>query len=223
MTWFDTFTDDEQQSVEQLQKQGITGKPTQKKEVGLFDGAADSPIRGAGVGFIKVADTLARPLDYAGDAVSYVYDAATSKEPLPSFNDYRANAVKQRDDLVFKSIEALEDRENTGLIGNIGVGLGDYLWRGFTGGVTGGVGGAAVLTGGSTGVYQYNKQRREGVDSYTSLQVAGVNAVGDAAATALPLSYGYKGTSGIIRDGLLSIGGATGLLTGMQFTSAELS
>ena len=88
--------------------------------------------------------------------------------------------------------------------------------------MTGGVGGAAVLTGGSTGVYQYNKQRREGVDSYTSLQVAGVNAVGDAAATALPLSYGYKGTSGIIRDGLLSIGGATGLLTGMQFTSGEV-
>ena len=38
MTWFDTFTDDEQQSVEQLQKQGITGKPAKKKDVGLFDG-----------------------------------------------------------------------------------------------------------------------------------------------------------------------------------------
>ena len=112
MTWFDTFADDEQQSVEQLQKQGITGKPTQKKEVGLFDGAADSPIRGAGVGFIKVADTLAKPLDFAGDAVSYAVDYAKGDD-LPSFNDYRANAVKQRDDLVSKSIEALEDRENT--------------------------------------------------------------------------------------------------------------
>ncbi|AZM38912.1 lytic transglycosylase domain-containing protein [Acinetobacter baumannii] len=221
MTWFDTFTDDEQQSVEQLQKQGITGKPTKKKDVGLFDGVADSPIRGAGVGFIKVADTLAKPLDFAGDAVSYAVDYAKGDD-LPSFNDYRANAVKQRDDLVFKSIEALEDRENTGLIGNIGVSLGDYLWRGFAGGVTGGVGGAATLTGASTGNYYYNDLRRKDVDSSTALQVAGVNAVGDAVATALPLSYGYKGTSGIIRDGLLSIGGATGLLTGMQFTSGEV-
>lgn len=221
MTWFDTFTDDEQQSVEQLQKQGITGKPAKKKDVGLFDGVADSPIRGAGVGFIKVADTLAKPLDFAGDAVSYAVDYAKGDD-LPSFNDYRANAVKQRDDLVFKSIEALEDRENTGLIGNIGVGLGDYIWRGFAGGAIGGVGGAATLTGGTTGHYQYNNLRRKDVDSYTALQVAGVNAVGDAAATALPLSYGFKGAGGVVKDGVLSIGGATGLLTGMQFTSGEV-
>ncbi|MEG2569302.1 MAG: lytic transglycosylase domain-containing protein, partial [Acinetobacter sp.] len=224
MSWLDTFSDDEQQSVEELQNKGITGKPIQQqKEAGLFDNAADSPIRGAGVGFIKVADTIARPLDYAGDAISYAYDAATSPDDLPSFNDYRAKAVKQRDDLVFQSIEALEDREHTGLVGNIGVGLGDYIWRGFTGGALGGgVAGAATLTGGSTGTYQYNKQTREGVDDYTALQVAGVNAVGDAAATALPLSYGFKGAGGVVKDGMVSIGGATGLLAGMQFTSGEV-
>ncbi|WP_151813713.1 lytic transglycosylase domain-containing protein [Acinetobacter ursingii] len=221
MTWFDTFSDDEQQSVEELQNKGITGKPAKKKDVGLFDGVADSPIRGAGVGFIKFADTLAKPLDFAGDAVSYAVDYAKGDD-LPSFNDYRANAVKQRDDLVFKSIEALEDRENTGLIGNIGVGLGDYIWRGLTGGMTGGVAGAATLTGVTTGHYQYNNLRRKDVDSYTALQVAGVNAVGDAAATALPLSYGFKGAGGVVKDGVLSIGGATGLLTGMQFTSGEV-
>ena len=32
MTWFDTFADDEQQSVEQLQEQGIKGKPAKQKE-----------------------------------------------------------------------------------------------------------------------------------------------------------------------------------------------
>ncbi|MCM1957920.1 transglycosylase SLT domain-containing protein [Acinetobacter modestus] len=223
MSWLDTFSDDEQQTVEELQNKGITGKPIeQKKDVGLFAGAADSPIRGAGVGFIKVADTLARPLDYAGDAVSYAYDTATSKDPLPSFNDYRANAVKQRDDLVLKGIEALEDHENTGLIGNIGVGLGDYIWRGFAGGALGGLPGAASVTGASTGTYQYNKLTHEGVDNYTALQVAGVNAVGDAAATALPLSYGFKGVGGVVKDGVLSVGGATGLLAGMQFTSSEV-
>ncbi|WP_293735024.1 transglycosylase SLT domain-containing protein [uncultured Acinetobacter sp.] len=221
MTWFDTFSDDEQQSVEELQKQGLKGNP-KPKQPSLFQGAASSPFRGAGVGFIKVADTLARPLDYAGDAVSYAYDAATSKDQLPSFNDYRAKAVKQRDELVFKGIEALEDRENTGLIGNIGVGLGDYIWRGFTGGVLGGLPGAASVTGASTGTYQYNKLTHEGVDNYTALQVAGVNAVGDAAATALPLSYGFKGAGGVVKDGVLSVGGATGLLAGMQFTSSEV-
>ncbi|ENX56159.1 MULTISPECIES: transglycosylase SLT domain-containing protein [Acinetobacter] len=222
MSWLDTFSDDEQQSIEELRNKGITGKPTQQqKEVGLFAGAADSPIRGAGVGFIKVADTLAKPLDFAGDAVSYAVDYAQGND-LPSFSDYRQKAVQQRDELVFQSIEALENKENTGLVGNIGVALGDYLWRGVAGGIAGGVGGAAVLTGGSTGNYQYNKQRRDGVDSYTALQVAGVNAVGDAVATALPLSYGFKGAGGIVKDGVLSIGGATGLLAGMQFTSGEV-
>ncbi|MEG2265685.1 MAG: transglycosylase SLT domain-containing protein [Acinetobacter sp.] len=220
MSWLDTFSDDEQQSVEELQNKGMPGKPI--KEVGLFAGAADSPIRGAGVGFIKVADTLARPLDYAGDAASYAYDALTNDEDLPSFKDYRAKAVKQRDDLVFQGIEALEDREHTGLVGNIGVGLGDYIWRGFTGGAFGGVAGAATLTGGSTGTYQYNKLTHEGVDNYTALQVAGVNAAGDAAATALPLSYGFKGAGGAVKDSIFSIGGATGLLAGMQFTSGEV-
>lgn len=219
--WLSEFSGEEQRQVDELNKQGVTGKPAKKKDVGLFDGVADSPIRGAGVGFIKVADTLAKPLDFAGDAVSYAVDYAKGDD-LPSFNDYRANAVKQRDDLVFKSIEALEDRENTGLIGNIGVGLGDYIWRGFAGGAIGGVAGAATLTGGTTGHYQYNNLRRKDVDSYTALQVAGVNAVGDAAATALPLSYGFKGAGGVVKDGVLSIGGATGLLTGMRFTSGEV-
>lgn len=222
MTWFNDFANDDQLAVEAQQNKGITGKPAaQVKTTGLFEGSADSLIRGANIGFIKAANTLAQPLDFAGDAVSYAVDAVKGSD-LPSFSEYRQQAVKQRDDLVYQSIEALEDRENTGLVGNIGVGIGDYIWRGATGGIAGGLGGAAALTGGTTGVYQYNKQRRDGVDSYTALQVAGVNAVGDAAATALPLSYGFKGAGGIVKDGLFSIGGATGLLTGMQFTSGEV-
>lgn len=223
MSWLNDLADDEQLAVEDLQSKGITGQPSQpEKKLGLFDGAADSPIRGAGVGFIKVADTLAKPLDLAGDAASYAFDYVTGDADLPSFSQYREKAIKQRDDLVYGTIEALEDREHTGIAGNIGVALGDYIWRGFTGGAAGGVAGAATLTGSSTGHYYYNDLRRKEVDPYTAAQVAGVNAVGDAVATALPLSYGYKGTSGIIRDALLSIGGATGLLTGMQFTSGEV-
>lgn len=67
MSWLDTFSDDEQQSIEELQNKGITGKPIQQqKEAGLFDNAADSPIRGTGIAFIKTADMLAKPLDFAG-------------------------------------------------------------------------------------------------------------------------------------------------------------
>lgn len=223
MSWFDTVADDEQQSVEELQRQGITRKPTEsKKNVGLFDGAVSSPIRGAGVGFIKAADTLAKPLDYAVDVGSYGFDYVKSGGDIVPFSNYRQNSIKARDDLVYGAIEQLEDKENTGTIGNIGVALGDYIWRGAVGGIAGGIGGAAALTGGTTGHFQYNDLTRKGVDSYTALQVAGVNAAGDAVATALPLSYGFKGTGGIIKDGLFSIGGATALTTGMQFTSSEV-
>lgn len=223
MSWFDTVADDEQQSVEELQRQGITRKPTEnKKNVGLFDGAVSSPIRGAGVGFIKAADTLAKPLDYAVDVGSYGFDYVKSGGDIVPFSNYRQNSIKARDDLVYGAIEQLEDKENTGTIGNIGVALGDYIWRGAVGGIAGGIGGAAALTGGTTGHFQYNDLTRKGVDSYTALQVAGVNAAGDAVATALPLSYGFKGTGGIIKDGLFSIGGATALTTGMQFTSNEV-
>jgi hypothetical protein len=47
------------------------------------------------------------------------------------------------------------------LVGNIGVGLGDYIWRGFAGGTLGGLRGAASVTGASTGTYQYNKLTHE--------------------------------------------------------------
>lgn len=223
MTWFNTFADDEQQSVEELQRQGITRKPTEnKKNVGIFDGAVSSPFRGAVVGFVKTADTLAKPLDFAGDALSYAIDSVSS-DNLPPFSEYRRDIEKKREDLVYgEIIPYYEDKENTGTIGNIGVALGDYIWRGAVGGIAGGIGGAAALTGGTTGHFQYNDLTRKGVDSYTALQVAGVNAAGDAVATALPLSYGFKGTGGIIKDGLFSIGGATALTTGMQFTSNEV-
>ena len=51
--WLSEFSGEEQRQVDELNKQGITGKPTQKKEVGLFDGAASSPFRGAGAGFVR--------------------------------------------------------------------------------------------------------------------------------------------------------------------------
>ncbi|EPK7240631.1 transglycosylase SLT domain-containing protein [Acinetobacter baumannii] len=242
MTWYDTFADDEQKSVEELQRKGITGKPTVQKEVGIFDGAISSPFRGAAIGFAKVGDAIASPIEAVIDRVSYSLKDVSTNEFIEPYEQYKAKRDKLREEGTYKGIDILSDaplktiasdlvygteesfdpKQNTGIVGNIGVGLGDYLWRGALGVATSGTLGAATLTGGSTGNYVYTDLTRKGVDENTALKVAGVNAVGDAIGTALPISYGFKGSGGLAADAVLSIGGATGLNTGMQYTSEQL-
>ena len=41
-------------------------------------------------------------------------------------------------------------------------------------------------------------------------------------ATALPISYGFKGAGGLVKDAALSIGGATAITTGGQYASGEI-
>ncbi|EXA69045.1 transglycosylase SLT domain protein [Acinetobacter baumannii 984213] len=222
MTWYDTFADDEQKSVEELQRKGITGKPTVQKEVGIFDGAISSPFRGMAIGLNKVGDAISAPIDAVVDRVSYSLKDVSTNEFIEPYEEFKAKREKARDNLVYGTIADLEDKDNTGIVGNIGVGVGDYLWRGALGVTTGGTLGAATLTGGSTGNYVYTDLTRKGVDENTALKVAGVNAVGDAVGTALPISYGFKGTGGLVADAALSVGGATGLNTGMQYASEQL-
>lgn len=222
MTWYDTFADDEQKSVEELQRKGITGKPTVQKEVGIFDGAISSPFRGMAIGLNKVGDAISAPIDAVVDRVSYSLKDVSTNEFIEPYEEFKAKREKARDNLVYGTIADLEDRENTGIVGNIGVGVGDYLWRGALGVATSGTLGAATLTGGSTGNYVYTDLTRKGVDENTALKVAGVNAVGDAVGTALPISYGFKGSGGLVADATLSVGGATGLNTGMQYASEQL-
>ncbi|MFX5636412.1 transglycosylase SLT domain-containing protein [Acinetobacter baumannii] len=222
MTWYDTFADDEQKSVEELQRKGITGKPTVQKEVGIFDGAISSPFRGMAIGLNKVGDAISAPIDAVVDRVSYSLKDVSTNEFIEPYEEFKAKREKARDNLVYGTIADLEDKDNTGIVGNIGVGVGDYLWRGALGVATSGTLGAATLTGGSTGNYVYTDLTRKGVDENTALKVAGVNAVGDAIGTALPISYGFKGSGGLVADAALSVGGATGLNTGMQYTSEQL-
>ncbi len=222
MTWYDTFADDEQKSVEELQRKGITGKPTVQKEVGIFDGAISSPFRGMAIGLNKVGDAISAPIDAVVDRVSYSLKDVSTNEFIEPYEEFKAKREKARDNLVYGTIADLEDKDNTGIVGNIGVGVGDYLWRGALGVATGGTLGAATLTGGSTGNYVYTDLTRKGVDENTALKVAGVNAVGDAVGTALPISYGFKGSGGLVADATLSVGGATGLNTGMQYASEQL-
>ncbi|ENQ5875824.1 lytic transglycosylase domain-containing protein [Acinetobacter baumannii] len=222
MTWYDTFADDEQKSVEELQRKGITGKPTVQKEVGIFDGAISSPFRGMAIGLNKVGDAISAPIDAVVDRVSYSLKDVSTNEFIEPYEEFKAKREKARDNLVYGAIADLEDKDNTGIVGNIGVGVGDYLWRGALGVATGGTLGAATLTGGSTGNYVYTDLTRKGVDENTALKVAGVNAVGDAIGTALPIGYGFKGSGGLVADAALSVGGATGLNTGMQYASEQL-
>lgn len=222
MSWYDTFADDEQKSVEELQRQGITGKPTVQKEVGIFDGAISSPFRGAAIGLNKVGDALSAPIDAVVDRVSYSLKDVSTNEFIEPYEEYKAKREKARDNLVYGTIDKLEDKENTGVVGRFGVGAGDYLWRGALGVATGGTLGVATLTGGSTGNFVYTDLTRKGVDENTALQVAGVNAIGDAVGTALPIGYGFKGAGGLVGDAALSIGGATGLNTGMQYASEQI-
>ncbi|MGR8034476.1 transglycosylase SLT domain-containing protein [Acinetobacter baumannii] len=222
MTWYDTFADDEQKSVEELQRKGITGKPTVQKEVGIFDGAISSPFRGMAIGLNKVGDAISAPIDAVVDRVSYSLKDVSTNEFIEPYEEFKAKREKARDNLVYGTIADLEDKDNTGIVGNIGVGIGDYLWRGALGVTTGGTLGAATLTGGSTGNYVYTDLTRKGVDENTALKVAGVNAVGDAIGTALPIGYGFKGSGGLVADAALSVGGATGLNTGMQYASEQL-
>lgn len=222
MSWYDTFADDEQKSVEELQNKGITGKRTVQDEVGIFDGAFTSPFRGMAIGLNKVGDAISAPIDAVVDRVSYSLKDVSTNEFIEPYEEYKAKREKARDNLVYGTIDYLEDKDNTGVVGRFGIGAGDYLWRGALGAATGGTLGAATLTGGSTGNYIYTDLTRKGVDEDKALQVAGVNAVGDAIGTALPMSYGFRGTGGLLGDAALSVGGATALNTGVQYTSNQI-
>lgn len=220
--WLSDLSSENQQDFEKLNSQGLQHPDTRPNEPGVFDGAISSPFRGMAIGLNKVGDAISAPIDAVVDRVSYSLKDVSTNEFIEPYEEFKAKREKARDNLVYGTIADLEDKDNTGIVGNIGVGIGDYLWRGALGVATGGTLGAATLTGGSTGNYVYTDLTRKGVDENTALKVAGVNAVGDAIGTALPIGYGFKGSGGLVADAALSVGGATGLNTGMQYASEQL-
>ncbi len=220
--WLSDLSSETQQDFEKLNSQGLQHPDTRPNEPGVFDGAISSPFRGMAIGLNKAGDAISAPIDAVVDRVSYSLKDVSTNEFIEPYEEFKAKREKARDNLVYGTIADLEDKDNTGIVGNIGVGVGDYLWRGALGVATGGTLGAATLTGGSTGNYVYTDLTRKGVDENTALKVAGVNAVGDAIGTALPIGYGFKGSGGLVADAALSVGGATGLNTGMQYASEQL-
>ncbi|MFA3594111.1 transglycosylase SLT domain-containing protein [Acinetobacter baumannii] len=220
--WLSDLSSENQQDFEKLNSQGLQHPDTRPNDPGVFDGAISSPFRGMAIGLNKVGDAISAPIDAVVDRVSYSLKDVSTNEFIEPYEEFKAKREKARDNLVYGTIADLEDKDNTGIVGNIGVGVGDYLWRGALGVATSGTLGAATLTGGSTGNYVYTDLTRKGVDENTALKVAGVNAVGDAVGTALPISYGFKGSGGLVADATLSVGGATGLNTGMQYASEQI-
>ena len=220
--WLSEFSGEEQRQVDEVTAQGITGKATVTAEKGLFDGVATALPRGAGAGFAKVANTIAKPIDAVADRVGYAFKDVHSDEFIEPFSEYKDKQEKARDDLIYSGIEALEDKENTGTVGNVLFSLGDYATRAATGSAVAGPLGAAAVTGASETDYVYGDLTREGVDEETALKVALTDGGVAAASTFLPMSYGWKGTGGVIKDGLLSVGGASGLSIGGQAISGAI-
>lgn len=220
--WLSEYAPEEQKQVDELNAKGIAHKPVEQKEEssGLFQLAA--PVRGMGAGFAKAVDTITAPVDAVVDRVSYSFKDVSTDEIIEPYSAYKANKEKARDDLVYESIDYLKDEENTGTIGNIAFSLGDYATRAAAGSAIGGPVGAAVATGASETHYVYGDLTRDGVDEETALKVALTDGGFSAVSTALPMSYGLKGTGGLIKDAALSVGGATALSTGGQAISGAI-
>lgn len=220
--WLSEYSSSDQKQVDQLNTPGVAFKPLeQKAESGaLFKVAA--PFRGAAAGFAKVGDAIAAPVDAVVDRVSYSLDDVGKEEFSEPYSAYKERKQKARDDLVYESIDYLQDKENTGTVGNIAFSLGDYATRAVVGSAVGGIAGAAAVTGGSETNYVYGDLTRDGVDEETALKVALTDGAVAAVSTALPMSYGFKGTGGVIKDGLLSVGGASGLSIGGQAVSSAI-
>ena len=229
MNWLSEIDDSEQQSINEMNANSLPKAPKQKKEVGLFDGAASSIPRGALAGAIKVVDTVAKPFERIADHVGYSVNdtlnggldgALDVREP--SFTEVHAAKNKERKDTLVMEVEQLEDRENTGLIGSIGFGLSDYLTRAALGSLSGGLPGAISVTGLSETNYSYEDLTHKGVDSSTALKVSAIDGVIAGGATALPLSYGFKGAGGVLGDAALSVAGATAITTGGRYASGQV-
>lgn len=228
-TWLSEIDDSEQRAIDDLNAKGLGKAPRQQKEVGLFDGAASAIPRGIVAGTVKIADTVAKPFERVADHLQYSIDdvqnggldgALDVREP--SFSDVHEAKNKDRRDTLVLEVEQLQDAQNTGTAGNILFSLSDFITRATVGSLAGGIGGAAAVTGLSETNYSREELLHKGVDEATATKAALIDGGVAAAVTALPLSYGFKGAGGVVKDGALSVGGATALSQGGRFSSGTL-
>ena len=229
MNWLSEIDDSEQQSINEMNAGGLGKAPKQpKKEVGLFDGAATAIPRGVAAGAVKAYDTAKKPFERVADHLQYSIDdvqnggldgALDAREK--SFSDVHEEKNKDRRDALVMEVEELQDAPNSGLVGNILFGVSDYATRALIGAPLGPAG-AALTTGLSETNYSREDLIHKGVDEDTATTTALIDGGVAAASTVLPLSYGFKGTGGVIKDAALSAGGATALSTAGQYASGQV-
>lgn len=230
MSIWDTELDNESTASERdfFQKRGLIS-PTQKKETGLFDGAATAIPRGVAAGAVKVYDTAKKPFERVADHLQYSIDdvrnggldgALDVREK--TFSDVHEEKNKDRRDALVMQVEELQDAQNSGFVGNMLFGISDMGTRALGGGLIAGPAGAAALTGLSETNYSRDELIHKGVDEDTATTTALIDGGVAAASTILPISYGFKGTGGVVKDAALSVGGATALSTAGQYASSQV-
>lgn len=229
MNWLSEIDDSEQQSINEMNAGGLGKAPQQsKKEAGLFDGAATAIPRGVAAGAVKVYDTAKKPFERVADHLQYSIDdvqnggldgALDAREK--SFSDVHEEKNKDRRDALVIQVEELQDTPNSGFVGNILFGVSDYATRALIGAPLGPAG-AALTTGATEVNYSREDLIQKGVDEDTATTTALIDGGVAAASTILPISYGFKGTGGLVKDAALSIGGATALSTAGQYASGQV-
>lgn len=220
--WLSEYTSDDQQQIDLANEQGIKHKPTQQQnEPGAFSGAISAPLRGVQAGLYKTLDTVGKPLQAVADRLEYTYKDLSTDQIIEPYDEFKAEKTKDRTGFLVGAVEDLEDKENTGVIGNIAFSLGDYATRAALGSFAGPVG-AAALSGASETNYNYQSLTEQGVDSDTALTVAGVDGAVATVGTFLPAAYGFRGTGGLVKDAVVSVGGGTIVSSGGQALSGEI-
>lgn len=227
--WLSEYSGEEQQQVDAVNAKGLAHKPTLKEEPRLFSGAATAVPRGLVAGAVKAVDAVAKPFERIADHVQYATEDI-QKNGIdgginladPSFSEVHEEKNKVRNQQLVSEIEQLQDAKNTGTVGNILFSLGDYATRATIGSLAAGPVGAIGVTGLSETNYSFEELTNKGVDSETALKTAAIDGAFAGGASALPISYGINGTGGLIKDALLSIGGATALSTAGKYASGQI-
>ena len=222
MNWLSEIEDSEQQSINEMNAGGLGKAPQQpKKEVGLFDGAVTAIPRGVAAGVVKAYDAAKKPFEPVADLLQYSIDDFQNGGLEKSFSDVHEEKNKDRREALVMLVEELQDAPNSGLVGNMLFGVSDYATRALIGAPLG-PGGAALTIGVTEVNYSREDLIQKGVDEDTATTAALIDGGVAAASTVLPLSYGFKGTGGLVKDAALSIGGATALSTVGQYASGQV-
>ncbi|WHP06849.1 transglycosylase SLT domain-containing protein [Acinetobacter corruptisaponis] len=167
--------------------------PIDVKEVDAFDRSLSALPRGVAAGALKAGSMVAKPIQRIADTIEYTlnddYDKPLDvrKEQLPQFVDRQS---AERTKTTLGVVEEIEDKKNTGAVGQFLMGIGDFATRAVIGGVAGGVGGAVAVTGLSEADYTYNSLVQAGVDPSTAFKVASTQGVVAGGSVAIPVWRG---------------------------------